>query len=114
MSTRAFLNQLKWTLITDKLVRDNQIQVNPDDLKAFAKKQLFGYMGMGAMDQEQPWIAEYLNRMIQDKKFVEDAFHRIQSEKMFEVVETKANAEEQPISVEDFTRETEKHRHHHH
>ena len=110
----GFLNQLKWTLITDKLVRDNQIQVNPDDLKAFAKKQLFGYMGMGAMDEEQPWIAEYLNRMIQDKKFVEDAFHRIQSEKMFEVVETKANAEEQPISVEDFTRETEKHRHHHH
>ena len=41
----TFLNQLKWTLITDKIVQDNSIQVNPDEIRNFAKQQLFGYMG---------------------------------------------------------------------
>ena len=110
----GFVNQLKWTLITDKLVRENNIEVVPDDVKAFAKQQLFGYMGMNAMDEEQPWIAEYINRMMHDKKFVEDAYNRIQTDKMFDWAEKNLNAVEQAISVEDFTKELDKHKHHHH
>lgn len=110
----GFVNQLKWTLITDKLVRENNIEVTPDDIKAFARQQLFGYMGMGAMDEEQPWIAEYVNRMMHDKKFVEDAYNRIQTDKMFAWLEKNLTANEQPISIEEFTKELEKHKHHHH
>lgn len=40
-----FFNQLKWTLITDKLVEENNIEVGPQDLRENAKKQLLGYMG---------------------------------------------------------------------
>ena len=111
----GFINQLKWTLITDKLVRENNIEVGPDDLKAFAKQQLFGYMGgMQPMDEEQPWINDYITRMMQDRKFVEDAYHRIQTEKVFGWADTKVNAVEKPVSVQDFTKELEKHQHHHH
>jgi trigger factor len=44
----GFVNQLKWTLITDKLVRENNIEVGPDDLKAFAKQQLVWIYGRHA------------------------------------------------------------------
>ncbi|MBC7829892.1 MAG: trigger factor [Chitinophagaceae bacterium] len=110
----GFINQLKWTLITDKLVRENNIEVGPDDVKAFAKQQLFGYMGMSTMDEEQPWIAEYINRMMHDKKFVEDAYNRIQTDKMFDWAEKNLNAVQRSISVEDFTKELDKHKHHQH
>ncbi len=110
----GFANQLKWTLITDKIVRENNIEVKPEDIQAFAKQQLFGYMGMNAMDEEQPWIAEYVNRMMQDRKFVEDAYHRIQTEKVFEWAEGQVKATEKPVSVDEFTKELEKHQHHHH
>ena len=110
----GFVNQLKWTLITDKIVRENNIEIGPDDLKAFAREQLLGYMGMGATEEEQPWITEYVNRMMHDKKFVEDSYHRIQGEKVFQWAEQKSNPVEQPVSVEDFTKELDKHRHHHH
>ena len=66
------------------------------------------------MDEEQPWITEYINRMMHDKKFVEDAYNRIQTDKMFEWAEKNLNAVEQPISVEEFTKELDKHKHHHH
>jgi trigger factor len=111
----GFINQLKWTLIIDKLVRENNIEVGPDDLKAFAKQQLFGYMGGAApLDAEQPWINDYVTRMMQDRKFVEDAYHRIQTEKVFAMAEQRANATEKPVSVEEFTKELQKHQHHHH
>lgn len=109
----TFANQLKWTLITDKIVRENGIEVKPEDIQAFAKQQLFGYMGMG-MDDSQPWVADYVNRMMQDRKFVEDAYQRIQTEKVFVWAEGQVKATEKPVTVEEFTKELEKHQHHHH
>ena len=109
-----FLQQLKWTLITDKIIRENNIEASADDLKAFAKQQLFGYMGMQSLDEEQPWVTEYVNRMMQDRKFVEDAFHRIQTEKVLEWSAEKAGKKDKEISAEDFAKELEKHQHHHH
>lgn len=110
----TFANQLKWTLIIDKLVRDNNIEVKPEDLQAFARNQLFSYMGMPGGAGEQPWVADYINRMMQDRKFVEDAYHRIQTEKIFNWAETQINATEKPVTVDEFTKELEKHQHHHH
>lgn len=110
----GFLNQLKWTLITDKIIREHNIEIKPEDLQQFARQQLFGYMGMQAMDEEQPWITEYVNRMMQDRKFVEDAYHRIQATKVLEWAEQNASKKEQPVTVEAFTKELEKHQHHHH
>ena len=66
------------------------------------------------MEEEQPWIAEYVNRMMHDKKFVEDAYHRIQGDKVFEWIEKNLNAVEESISVDDFNKELDKHKHHHH
>jgi trigger factor len=110
----TFVNQLKWTLIIDKLVQENKIEVKNEDIEAFAKQQLFGYMGMGMQDDEQPWIAEYITRMMKDRKFVEDAYHRIQTEKVFDLAESKVNATEKPVTVEEFSKEAEKHQHHQH
>lgn len=110
----SFVNQLKWTLIVDKVVHDNGIEVGADDIKAFAKQQLFGYMGMPAGAEEQPWVADYVQRMMQDRKFVEDTVHRIQTEKVFAWVETQVNPTDKPISKDEFQHLVEEHQHHHH
>jgi trigger factor len=110
----VFRNQLKWTLISDKIVRDNGIQVHPDDIRNMAKQQLFGYMGMSAGDEEQAWVTDYVERMMKDRKYVEDAFNRIQTQKIFEWAESKVKPVEKEISAEDFTKLVEEHQHHHH
>ncbi len=110
----GFANQLKWTLVSSKLSADNKIEVLPEDIRNFAKMQLFSYMGgqLGAMGDNQQWIEDYANRMMQDKKFVEDSYHRINAEKLFGALETQVTAKDQPISVEDFTKIVESHHHH--
>ncbi len=107
----TFANQLKWTLISTRLIQDYNIQVTPDDIKAFAKQQLFGYMGMSGMGDDQPWVDEYINKMMKDQKYVEDSYHRISTEKLFAELEQKVNAKEEEISVEDFA--SKLHHHHH-
>ncbi|MBC7848562.1 MAG: trigger factor, partial [Chitinophagaceae bacterium] len=111
----GFLNQLKWTLIIDKIVRENNIEIGREDLQAFAKQQLFGYMGGSApLDQEQPWINDYVERMMKDRKFIDDAFHRLQTEKVFAFADAKVDAVEKEVTVEEFSKELEKHQHHQH
>ncbi|MBL7757475.1 MAG: trigger factor, partial [Chitinophagaceae bacterium] len=111
----GFISQLKWTLITDKIVQENAIQVNPDEIREFAKQQLFGYMSnMGAAASDQPWVNDYVEKMMKDRKYVEDAYNRIQTQKVFEWSETQVKPVETSITAEDFTKMVEEHQHHHH
>lgn len=110
----AFLSQLKWTLITDKIVQDNAIQVTPDEIRGFAKQQLFSYMGGANLSDDQPWVTDYIEKMMKDKKYVEDSYHRIQTQKIFEWTETQVKPADKDISAEDFTKMVEAHQHHHH
>lgn len=98
----SFANSLKWTLITDQLSKDNNITVEQEDIKAFAKQQLFGYMNMGPLDENTQWVEEYANRMMKDKKFVEDSFYRVQTDKLFKSLEAKVTPTSEVISFEDF------------
>ena len=111
----TFLNQLKWTLISDKIVRDNGIEVTPDELRTFAKQQLFNYMGGNqAGIEEQPWVNDYVDRMMKDRKYIEDAYTRMQSQKVFEWAETKIQPVSQDINADDFTKMVSEHQHDHH
>ena len=109
-----FLTQLKWTLITDKIVQDNAIRVNPDEIRNFAKQQLFSYMGGANLSDDQPWVADYIEKMMKDRKYVEDAYSRIQTQKIFEWSETQVKPADKDISAEEFTKMVEAHQHHHH
>ncbi len=109
----SFASQLKWTIVSGKLATDHKIEVMPDDIRDFAKQQLFSYMGgqLGALGDNQQWVEDYANRMMQDRKFVEDSYHRISTEKLFGIIETQVTAKEESISAEDFAKKL--HNHHH-
>lgn len=109
----SFASQLKWTLVSSKLIADNKIEVMPDDIRDFAKQQLFSYMGgqLNALGENQQWVDDYANRMMQDRKFVEDSYHRISTDKLFTALESQVSATEESISAEDFAKKL--HHHHH-
>jgi trigger factor len=109
-----FVNQLKWSLITEKLMEQSNIKVEPDEIRQFAKQQLLGYMGMQALDEEQQWVRDYIDRMMKDRKYVEDAYNRLQTQKLFDWAETQVQTEETPVSKEEFLHMNAEHQHHHH
>jgi len=109
-----FINQLKWTLITDELTKKADIQVQQDEVRQFAKQQLLGYMGMATMDDEQDWVRDYIDRMMKDRKYVDDAYNRLQTQKMFDWAESQINAVDTPITKEEFSHMNQEHQHQHH
>jgi trigger factor len=106
----SFVNQLKWTLISSKLINEYKVAVEPAEIKEHAKQQMLGYMGGQSLD-DAPWLDEYTNRMLQDQKFVENAYFQLQTTKLFQLLETKVKAKEESISAEDFA--SKLHHHHH-
>jgi trigger factor len=107
----GFLKGLKWTLITDKIVQENSIQVQPDEIRQFARQQLLGYMGGMGAGTDQPWMDSYVEKMMQDRKYVEDSYNRIQTQKIFEWSETQVKPTDKSISAEDFTKMVQEHHH---
>src|SRR5689334_8315072 len=97
-----FVNQLKWTLISEKIFRENNLELSQDAIKGFAKQQLAGYMGMNVLDESQSWVNDYLNRMMHDRKFVEDTYHRLQNDKVLEFAASKVTPVEKYITAEEF------------
>ncbi|HEX4875670.1 MAG TPA: trigger factor [Chitinophagaceae bacterium] len=109
-----FLSQLKWTLISDKIVQENNIQVGPDEIRNFAKQQLFSYMGGANLGDDQPWVDQYVEKMMKDRKYVEESYNRIQTQKIFEWAAAQVKPADKEISAEEFTKMVEEHQHHHH
>jgi len=103
-------SQLKWSLIATKLIQDNNINVSPDEIRQFAQQRLMSYMG-GQNFGDLSWMEDYTNRMMQDKKFVEQSYTEIQTAKLFDILVDQVQSTEEPISAEDFA--SKQHHHHH-
>ncbi len=106
----VFVNQLKWSLITNQLINEYAIRVEQDEIKDKARNQMLSYMGVQSMD-DAPWLDEYANRMMSDKKFVENTYYELQTTKLFTELESKVQATNESISAEDFA--SKLHHHHH-
>ena len=109
----VFQDQLKWTLISTQLIADHKIEVVAEDLKDFAKQQLMSYMGgqLGALGDNDKWLEDYAARMMQDRKFVEDSYHRISTDKLFKAIEGEVTAKEEKIAADKFADKLSQHRH---
>lgn len=104
-----FKSQLKWSLISTKLVSENNIAVETEDLKEAARKQIMNYLGGQSIDTT--WLDDYANRMLKDQKFVEETYLQVQTGKLFSILEQKSNKVEETISFEDFAKKLEGHHH---
>jgi trigger factor len=84
-----------------------------EDLKDFAKQQLMNYMGgqLGALGDNDQWLEDYAARMMQDRKFVEDSYHRISTDKLFKAIEADITAKEEKIAAEKFAEKLHNHSH---
>ena len=107
----SFRQQLRWTLISDKIVRDNNLEVRPEELKEHMKQQIMGYFGGMSLDGNVEWLDSYVDRMLKDEQQVDSSYRRLITEKMFDSVEQQVKLKETPISSEEFLKKQDQHNH---
>jgi trigger factor len=107
----TFTNQLKWTLISDKLVKDNALDVTPDELKASMRAEIMQYFGGASLGDDTSWLDSYVDRMMKDEKHVDSSYRKLLTDKLFQWVETQVTPVEKAISADDFTTMVNNHHH---
>jgi trigger factor len=107
----SFKNSLKWNLVSDRIIAENQLNVDPEELKAYAKHQMMGHMGITVMDENTAWLDAYVDRMMKDKKYIEQTYHQLLTTKVFDWAAGQVeNFKDEIVSVDEFVSK----QHHHH
>ncbi|MEO6905243.1 MAG: trigger factor, partial [Ginsengibacter sp.] len=106
-----FENQLKWTIISDKIIKENNIEVSEEELRNNMKKEIMGYFGQMNLGEDASWLESYIDRMMKDEKQVDSSYRRLITKKLFTWLETQVTPDEKEISSEEFLKMQE---HHHH
>ena len=109
----GFDHQLRWTLISDKLIQDNDINVSLEEVKEHIKAQVMGYFGMTS-DDDAPWMDSYLQKMLKDNKTMDETYRRLLFEKLFAWLRTQFDVTEQEVTEEEFFKLPDAHAAHHH
>jgi len=108
-----FVNQLKWTLISDKIIRDNQLDVSDEELRESMKQEIMGYFGQMNLGGDTSWIESYVDRMMKDEKQIDSSYRKLITKKLFDWLEAQVTSEEKQITSEEFLAMQENHHHHH-
>ena len=109
----TFKNQLRWTLVSDRIVSEQQLQVTPDEMKEYMKQQVLGYFGGMNMGGDMGWLDSYVDRMMKDEQQLESNYRRLLTEKVFEWAEKQVTPTEKKVAVADFLKLQEAHAHEH-
>ena len=107
----SFTNQLKWTLISDKIINDNKLDVSEEELRNYMKEEIMRYFGQMNMGDNSEWIDSYIDRMMKDEKQIDSSYRKILTEKLFNFIETQVTPVEKQSSPEELL--AMQHHHHH-
>ncbi|MEO6187473.1 MAG: trigger factor [Ginsengibacter sp.] len=97
----SFINQLKWTLISDKILNENKIEVSEQELRDNMSSEIMRYFGQMNLGEDTTWIDSYIDRMMKDEKQVDSSYRKIITEKMFNWLDTQVTPEEKEVSPDE-------------
>ncbi len=107
----GFSNQLKWTLISDKLINEQKLEVSNEELREYMKVEIMRYFGTMNLGDDTSWIESYIDRMMKDEKQVDASYRRLITDKLFNWLEGQVKAKEKKVTPEELT--AMQHHHHH-
>ena len=107
----AFSNQLKWTLISDRLINENKLDISQDELKAHMKEEVMRYFGQMNMGEDMSWLESYIDRMMKDEKQVDATYRRLITEKLFTWIESQTKPTEKKVTAEELAAMQHNHQH---
>lgn len=109
----SFEHQLRWTLISDKLILENNINVSLEEVNEDIKARVLAYFGMEAGD-DAPWLDSYMAKVAKDEKTMNETYRRLLFDRLFQFLETQFNVEEKEVTEEEFFKLPDAHAAHHH
>jgi trigger factor len=102
-----FAQNLKWTLIENKLMKDNNIDVKYEEVFEFAKGSLdqqFRMYSPQALSDEQ--LGQYTVQYLQNKENANKVFEQVKALKVFDYIKSVITLDKKEILFSDFNKLT--------
>lgn len=99
-----FAKNLKWTLIENKIIKDNDIKIEYKDVFELAKERLdaqFKMYSPQALPEDQ--LAQYTANFLQEKENANRIFDEVKALKVFDYIKSVATINEKEIAYNKFT-----------
>ncbi|MBC7866537.1 MAG: hypothetical protein H7X88_03290 [Gloeobacteraceae cyanobacterium ES-bin-316] len=107
----SFSSQLKWTLISDRLITENKLEVSEPELKESMKGEVMRYFGQMNMGEDMSWLESYIDRMMKDEKQVDATYRRLITEKVFGFATSQATPKEKKVTADELVAMQHNHQH---
>jgi trigger factor len=98
-----FKKNLKWTLIENKIITENDLQIKYEEVFQTAKDRLAAQLklyGQQSFTDEQ--LGQYAAQLLQDQEQANRIFDEVKALKVFEFVKGKAKLEKKEINNDEF------------
>ena len=97
------LDELKWQLAKDQLMKECKIDVQKEEVEAFAKRiAKMQFMQYGLMNVEDEHLTSYAQEMLKNENQLRGIVERVVEDKLFEALKGVAKVEAKTVSQEDF------------
>jgi trigger factor len=107
----GFSSQLKWTLISDRLITENKLEVTEAELKDHMRGEVSRYFGQMNMGEDMSWLDSYIDRMMKDEKQVDATYRRLITEKVFAYATSQTNPKEKKVTADELVGMQHNHQH---
>ena len=97
----AFTKNLQWSLITEKIAKASEIEVNQEELMAGLKNRVMGYL-QGNPGLGDEFVEMMVGRLMQDEQQVRQVQDEIMAEKLHDAIAEQVTIEPKEISADDF------------
>jgi len=104
-----FMLDLKWQLIKDKIVKDNELKITEEDVRTLAKEMAlvqFRQYGLTNLTMEQ--LDNYANHMLKNEDERRKLVSKKQDDVILETIKSKVTLDIKEISNEEFNKLLEK------
>jgi FKBP-type peptidyl-prolyl cis-trans isomerase (trigger factor) len=97
------LDELKWHLAKDQLMKEYNINVEKEEVEAFAKRiAQMQFMQYGLMNVDDAMLDNYAQEMLKNENQLRGIVERVVEDKIFDAVKGIAKIEPKTVSQEEF------------
>lgn len=113
----AYKDSLKWNLIVNKIAEDNQVSVEPNEVKMKGKQQILEQFGGNAAIAEQ--LGERFDQIVDNYLQGQDGkgdnymkiYNQLRMEKIMAIIREKISVTEKKVTLEEFEKLVASHNH---